>query len=64
MVTVIPIINPVIAASVVKTNGPSGNPNSKYCSPSFTATAKPIPSAIPNPDPITDINKDSDITNL
>ena len=30
IVTVIPIINPVIAASVVKTNGPSGSPNSKY----------------------------------
>ena len=27
IVTVIPIINPVIAASVVKTSGPAGSPN-------------------------------------
>ena len=64
IVTVIPIINPVIAASVVKTNGPSGSPNSKYCNPSLTATAKPTPRAIPRPEPITDINRDSEITNL
>ena len=30
IVTVIPIIKPVIAASVVRTRGPSGRPNSKY----------------------------------
>ena len=47
IVTVTPIINPVIAASVVNTNGPSGRPNSKYCNPSFTATAKPIPKPMP-----------------
>ena len=64
IVTVIPIINPVIAASVVRTKGPSGRPNSKYCNPSLTATASPIPKAIPSPDPIIDINKDSDMTNL
>ena len=64
IVTVIPMIKPVIAASVVRTRGPSGRPNSKYCKPSFTATARPIPSAMPSPDPIIDINSDSDITNL
>ena len=64
IVTVIPIINPITAASVVRTNGPLGRPNSKYCNPSFTATARPIPRAIPSPDPIIDINNDSDITNL
>ena len=64
MVTVIPIAKPISAASVVKTNGPSGSPNSKYCKPSLTATASPIPKPIPNPDPTTDIKSDSEITNL
>ena len=62
IVTVIPIINPVIAASEVNTNGPSGRPNSKYWSPSFTATAKPMPKPMPRPEPIIDINSDSEIT--
>ena len=64
IVTVTPIINPVIAASVVNTKGPSGRPNSKYCNPSFTATAKPIPNPIPNPEPMTDMNNASEITSL
>ena len=60
----IPTIAPEIAASVVNTRGPSGNPNSKYFNPSFTATAKPIPKPIPKPEPINDINIDSDKTSL
>ena len=64
IVTDIPTMAPVIAASVVKTRGPSGNPNSKYFRPSFTATANPIPSPIPIPEPITDIKIDSERTNL
>ena len=62
IVTVIPIANPINAACEVKTNGPSGNPNSKYCRPSLTAIAKPIPNPIPKPEPITDIKSDSEIT--
>ena len=60
----IPIIKPVTAASVVKTRGPSGKPNSKYCNPSFTATARPIPKPIPKPEPMMDIKSDSEITSL
>ena len=60
----IPIAKPVSAASVVKTKGPSGSPNSKYCKPSLTATASPIPRPIPKPEPTIDIKRDSEITNL
>ena len=64
IVTVIPIAKPTNAASVVKTNGPSGSPNSKYCNPALTATANPMPKPIPKPDPIIDIKRDSEITSL
>ena len=64
IVTVTPIAKPTSAASVVKTKGPSGNTNSKYCKPSLTATASQIQSPIPKPEPTIDIKRDSEITSL
>ena len=64
IVTVIPTTAPVIAADGVSTKGPSGRPKLNLFNPSFTRTDKPMPKPIPNPEPITDINMDSDKTSL
>ena len=63
-VTETPTTAPIIAADGVSTSGPSGSPKLNLFKPSFTNTAKPIPSPIPNAEPIIDMNRDSDKTSL